>query len=198
MCVRARRNSSYDAAQYGWFRDCNVLSAAYGFARSCRLAALTTLLALHADEIGGHELSLIEAIPETVPPELYSSLLPSLSAQAVDEDGGQEEAAGLVAWYCQRVRALDDNAGQLKHAEALANLGLSKLEHAGEHALAPLRSLRQQCLELLTYFVYDKNLTHNSAVFVSLAEWEALSFQDKVCKMLEGCSEKNIVTCVRA
>lgn len=198
------RNSSYDAPTYLWFRDCDLLTAALEFARSFRLAALSTLVTLHRDELGTYQSQILDAIPEVVDPLLYADLLPIATQPVIDLTWGSEDDVqdadheAIVGWYCRRARQLDERAGQLRHARTLLDLGMNKLaDVCGEQALLPLRALLLRATELVTLVFDSADHGLNTSQLVTLAEWEGCSFQDKVCKMLEGCTAETIVASVR-
>lgn len=134
---------------------------------------------------------LCSALPETLDPASYASLLPCrggdidrLFAGASATAGGQDfrtaaaaaeverqqDPRVIAAWYAGRARELDARAGQLRHAATMCQLGASRVRQAEGGSGAGAGEGADAAMEEL--FRLDLLLQH----LVSLVSWRACLF----------------------
>jgi len=76
------RQQHHDPAAYEAFRSAPLPSAATALAATGNVAALAVLLQRHPAALGPHLLRVLSALPETLDPRTYSSLLPRADSGA--------------------------------------------------------------------------------------------------------------------
>ncbi|KAL4557204.1 hypothetical protein LXL04_035377 [Taraxacum kok-saghyz] len=213
----------FSAQDYTKFRSLPINESAIALAESGKIGALNLLFKRHPFSISPSMLQILSAIPETVPVQTYTQLLPATSPPQVTALREEDwvESKKMVNY----INTLPKPDSQIKTEPIVKQLNESTWPSRNElstwykHRARDMDTLSGQldnCLSLIDFacrkgikelqdfqklvsylheLIYDND--HDMDFSMSLVTWEQLSDYEKFKLMLKGYNEENVIKKLR-
>lgn len=215
----------FSAQDYSKFRSLPIKEAAISLAESGKIGALNLLFKRHPYSISPSMFEILSAIPETVPVQTYTQLLPGSSPPQVTPLREEDwvECKKMVNY----INTLPQTHTQIRTEPIVKQLtgftwpSRNELSTWYKHRARDMDTLSGQldnCLSLIDFacrkgvkeledfhtlisylheLIYSESDDHDMNFTMSLTTWEQLSDYEKFKLMLKGYNEENVIKKLR-